>query len=350
MLDHPDVLFGQPVEAVITDPQNPHLLGPHLAAAAAEYPLTDEDASRWFGDSAVSLLPSLADQGLLRRRPTGWYWTRRDRATDLIDLRGGAGSPIQLVEADTGRLLGTVDAGRAHSTVHEGAIYVHQGETFLVRMLDLESGVALLEQTIVDYSTTATDIADYTIVSVDEQVSWGAATLSRGEVEVTSRVVGFLKRRYATGEILGEAPLTLPERVLRTRAVWWTVTDDQLDAADIADVAGAAHAAEHASIGLLPLLASCDRWDIGGVSTPLHPDTGRCTVMVYDGHPGGAGFADRAYVIASQWLRSTRDLIASCSCASGCPSCVQSPKCGNGNEPLDKTGARRLLDVLLDCT
>lgn len=350
VLDHPEVLFGQPVESVVIDPANPHLLGPHLAAAAAEQPLTTDDVIRWFGPTAMDLLPQLVADGYLRRRPTGWYWTRRDRATDLIDLRGSSGSPIQLVEADTGRLLGTVDAGRAHSVAHDGAIYVHQGSTFRVQQLDLDACVALLEPVITDYSTTATDVADYVILRVDEECSWGRATLARGEVEVTSRVVGFVKRRYATGEILGEESLDLPERTLRTRAVWWTVSDEQLAEAQVTqpgDIAGAAHAAEHASIGLLPLLASCDRWDIGGVSTPLHPDTGRCTVMVYDGHPGGAGFADRAFVIAEQWLTATRDSIAQCSCSHGCPACVQSPKCGNGNEPLDKAGAVRLLDVLL---
>jgi len=351
VLEHPEVLFGQPVESVVIDPANPHLLGPHLAAAAAEQPLTEDDATQWFGPTAVDLLPDLVERGFLRRRPTGWYWTRRDRATDLIDLRGGAGSPVQLVEADTGRLLGTVDAARAHSAAHDGAIYVHQGSTFRVRALDLDASVALLEPVITDYSTTATDIADYTILHTDEELPWGRGSLARGEVEVTSRVVGYLKRRYATGEILGEEPLDLPERKLRTRAVWWTVSDEQLSDAMVTepwDVAGAAHAAEHASIGLLPLMASCDRWDIGGVSTPLHPDTGRCTVMVYDGHPGGAGFADRAFVIAEQWLTATRDAIAGCSCSHGCPACVQSPKCGNGNDPLDKAGAVRLLDVLLN--
>jgi len=351
VLEHPEVLFGQPVESVVIDPANPHLLGPHLAAAAAEQPLTEDDATQWFGPTAVDLLPDLVERGFLRRRPTGWYWTRRDRATDLIDLRGGAGSPVQLVEADTGRLLGTVDAARAHSAAHDGAIYVHQGSTFRVRALDLDASVALLEPVITDYSTTATDIADYTILHTDEEVPWGRGTLARGEVEVTSRVVGYLKRRYATGEILGEEPLDLPERKLRTRAVWWTVSDEQLSDAMVTepwDVAGAAHAAEHASIGLLPLMASCDRWDIGGVSTPLHPDTGRCTVMVYDGHAGGAGFADRAFIIAEQWLTATRDAIAGCSCSHGCPACVQSPKCGNSNDPLDKAGAVRLLDVLLN--
>ena len=166
---------------------------------------------------------------------------------------------------------------------------------------------------------------------------------------MTSRVVSFLRRRTGTGEIVGEEPLDLPERELRTKAVWWTLPDDRVADAGVqgADVPGAAHAAEHAAIGLLPLVATCDRWDVGGVSTALHPDTGRLTVFVHDGHPGGAGFAERGYEAAEAWLRATRDAIAACACAEGCPSCVQSPKCGNGNNPLDKAGAVRLLDELL---
>ena len=150
--------------------------------------------------------------------------------------------------------------------------------------------------------------------------------------------------------MLGEEPLDLPARHLVTKAVWWTLTDDLLAATgvDPRDVPGAAHAAEHASIGLLPLFATCDRWDIGGVSTALHEDTGTLTVFVYDGHPGGAGFAERGFHDAADWLGATRDAIAACGCDDGCPSCVQSPKCGNGNNPLDKRGAVLLLDGLLD--
>jgi DEAD/DEAH box helicase domain-containing protein len=149
--------------------------------------------------------------------------------------------------------------------------------------------------------------------------------------------------------VLGETRLDLPPRTLRTRAVWWTVTDDQLDAAGIhpEELPGALHAAEHASIGLLPLFATCDRWDIGGVSVPLHTDTGLPTVFVYDGHPGGAGFAERAFHTARGWLSATREAIAACECDAGCPSCVQSPKCGNGNDPLDKAASLRLLTSLL---
>jgi DEAD/DEAH box helicase domain-containing protein len=166
---------------------------------------------------------------------------------------------------------------------------------------------------------------------------------------VTNQVVGFQRRLVATGEVLGVEPLDLPPRHLVTKAVWYTVGEQALAEAGLAaaDVPGAAHAAEHAAIGLLPLFATCDRWDLGGVSTALHPDTGQATVFVYDGHPGGAGFAERGFVRAREWLRATRDVVVDCECLAGCPSCVQSPKCGNGNEPLDKAGARRLLDLVL---
>ena len=351
VLEHPEVVFDEPIEAVVLDPANPHVLGPHLAAAAAEHPLTDEDARTWFGETAPDRLAVLAEEGVLRRRRAGYYWTHKQSATAGVDLRGESGAPVRLVEEETGRLLGTVEASRAPATAHAGAVYLHQGISHVVTMLDLDEAVALVRVDDVDYTTTAEEIADYRILSIDEMTTWGDTHLALGEVEVTSQVVGFVRRRATTGEVLGREVLEMPERTLRTRGVWWTASDAQVAAAhliDPIDIAGAAHAAEHAAIGLMPLIATCDRWDIGGVSTPLHPDTQRCTVVVYDGHPGGAGFADRGFEVASRWWRATRDLIDTCRCDSGCPACVQSPKCGNGNEPLDKAGAVRLLDIILE--
>jgi DEAD/DEAH box helicase domain-containing protein len=192
-------------------------------------------------------------------------------------------------------------------------------------------------------------VTDIAVVEALRTTAHDGVDLVFGTVDVTHQVVSFLRKRVGSGEVLGEEPLDLPARQLRTRAVWYTVDLELLEAAGIgwADVPGAAHAAEHAAIGLLPLFATCDRWDIGGVSTALHPDTGTCTVFVYDGHPGGAGFAEQGYVRGSAWLRATREAIAACECPAGCPSCVQSPKCGNGNEPLDKARAVALLDVVL---
>ncbi|ADI08973.1 putative ATP-dependent RNA helicase [Streptomyces bingchenggensis BCW-1] len=348
LVHHPEALFRQPVESTVLDPDNPYVLAPHLCAAAAELPLTEADLEL-FGPATEELMPQLEQRRLLRRRATAWHWTRRERAADLTDIRGEGGRPVQIVEATTGRLLGTVDASAAHATVHEGAVHLHQGRSYLVKQLDLEDSVALVEEASPPYSTTARDTTAISILETTTEVPWGDARLCFGSVEVTNQVVSFLRRKLISGEVLGESRLDLPPRTLRTRAVWWTVTDDQLEDARVAPEAlgGALHAAEHASIGMLPLFATCDRWDIGGVSIPLHPDTLLPTVFVYDGHPGGAGFAERAFHTAARWLTATREAIAACECESGCPSCIQSPKCGNGNDPLDKKAAIRLLTTLL---
>ncbi|MGW4184321.1 MULTISPECIES: DEAD/DEAH box helicase [Streptomyces] len=348
LVHHPEAIFDQPVESTVLDPDNPYVLAPHLCAAAAELPLTEEDLAL-FGPATRELLPQLEAAKLLRRRAHGWHWTRRESAADLADIRGGGGRPVQIVEVGTGRLLGTVDANAAHGSVHTGAVHLHQGRTYLVRDLDLEDSVALVEQATPSYSTTARDTTAISVLETDAEIPWGDGRLCYGSVEVTNQVVSFLRRRLITGEVLGETKLDLPPRTLRTRAVWWTVTEDQLDAARInpEQLGGALHAAEHASIGMLPLFATCDRRDIGGVSIPLHPDTLLPTVFVYDGHPGGAGFAERGFHTARQWLAATREAIAACECEAGCPSCIQSPKCGNGNEPLHKRAALRLLTVLL---
>jgi DEAD/DEAH box helicase domain-containing protein len=346
LVHHPEALFGRAVEATVLDPSNPYVLGPNLCCAAAELPLTDADLPL-FGDGTEELLADLVRRGLLKHRPRGWFWTSRERPD--ADLRGAGGVPVRLVEAATGRLLGTVDNSSAHSQAHTGAVYVHQGESYVVELLDLEEAVALVRPDEPDYSTSARDITDITIAETLRQTAYDGVVLSFGTVDVTHQVVSYLKKRIGSGEVLGEELLDLPRRQLTTRAVWYTLSAELLAAASLewGDIPGAAHAAEHAAIGLLPLFATCDRWDIGGVSTALHADTGLATVFVYDGHPGGAGFSERGYTRAGDWLEATRNAICSCECATGCPSCVQSPKCGNGNEPLDKAGAVRLLDAVL---
>ncbi|WP_247597634.1 DEAD/DEAH box helicase [Streptomyces sp. RKND-216] len=348
LVHHPEAVFSHPVESTVLDPDNPYVLAPHLCAAAAESPLTERDAEL-FGAEFSDLVAQLEQRRLLRRRGTSWYWTRRERAADLTDIRGSGGSPVQVVESGTGRVLGTVDAGAAHTTVHAGAVHLHQGRTYVVRSLDLDESVALVEESSPPWTTMARDTTSVSVLETEKEIPWGRGRLHFGSVEVTHQVVSYLRRKLVTGEVLGETKLDLPARTLRTRAVWWTVTEDQLDAAAVGPeiLPGALHAAEHASIGLLPLFATCDRWDIGGVSVPLHPDTLLPTVFVYDGHPGGAGFAERAFRTARAWLTATREAIASCECDAGCPSCIQSPKCGNGNEPLHKEGALRLLRELL---
>ncbi|MBW9214866.1 DEAD/DEAH box helicase [Mumia sp. zg.B53] len=348
LVHHPEALLGAPVEGTVFDPSNPHVIGPHLAAAAQELPLTVADLEL-FGEGAAEGVDALAEAGWLRRRPQGWFWTRRERAADLVDIRSVGGPAVQIADDATGRVLGTVDGGRADSTVHEGAVYVHRGETYVVEHYEPADQIALVRPDRPDHTTTARSVTDIAIVAERAAVPWERATVAFGDVDVTSRVVSYVKRRSGSAQILAEIPLDLPEHTLRTTAVWWTLPGRVVESLDLdaADVPGAAHAAEHASIGLLPLLATCDRWDIGGVSTALHPDTGMLTVFVHDGIPGGAGFARRGYDMARTWLATTRDAIASCACDTGCPSCVQSPKCGNGNNPLSKRGAVVLLDALL---
>ncbi|GIF65444.1 hypothetical protein Ais01nite_34790 [Asanoa ishikariensis] len=346
LVHHPEALFGQAVEATVLDPSNPYVLGPQLCCAAAEGPLTQADLSL-FGPAALPVLEELVAAGLLRRRPSGWYWRPYKRPD--VDLRGSGGQPICIVESSTGRLLGMTDASSSHFMLHEGAVYVHQGASYIVDSLDFEDGCALVHADEPDYSTHARDVTTLSVAGVGSSVTAGPVAMHLGEVDVTSQVVSYQRRRHGSGEVIDTRPLDLPPRELRTVAVWFTVSPDSLASHGVAeaDIPGALHAAEHAAIGLLPLVATCDRWDIGGISTANHPDTGLPTVFVYDGHPGGAGFAERAFAAASSWLQATRDVIAECACEAGCPSCVQSPKCGNGNNPLAKPEAVKLLDVVL---
>lgn len=341
LVHNPAALFDKPVEATVLDPGNPYVLGPHLCSAAAEAPLTAADLDL-FG-APDSLVDELVDGGALRRRPSGLYWTHPHRPS--LDLRGTGGSPIAIVEAGSGRLVGTLDPGSAHHALHDGAVYLHQGTSYVVDNLDLDDATALVHAEEPDYTTHARDITDLDVVDVRSYVDAGPVGLFVGEVDVTHQVVSYQRRAVGSGEVLGTFPLDLPARELRTVAVWATLSPALVSRID--DLPGALHAAEHAAIGLLPLVATCDRWDIGGLSTAMHPDTGAPTIFVYDGHPGGAGFAERAYAIATVWLRATRDAIHACGCLRGCPSCVQSPKCGNGNDPLDKEGAIQVLDLLL---
>jgi DEAD/DEAH box helicase domain-containing protein len=347
LVHHPEALLRRPVEATVLDPGNPYVLAPHLCAAAAELPLTEADLAM-FGPESEAVADGLIRRGMLRRRGPVICWTRRGRAA-RSGLRGTGGRPVKIVETPTGRLVGTVDEPSAHVLVHTGAVYPHQGEMYLVTRLDLADGVALVEAEDPGYATSAREVTTIEIAAELRHSAWADATVHFGDVQVTRQVTSFVRRGLETGRPLGEVPLDLPPRTLRTRAVWWAIPDRQRSAlARLGiDLPGAAHAAEHASIGLLPLFAACDRWDIGGVSADVHPATGQLTVFVYDGHDGGAGFAERGYQAAPEWLRATVEAIRSCECQAGCPSCIQSPKCGNGNEPLSKNGAVLLLESLL---
>lgn len=348
VVHHPETVFGAPVEAAVFDPGNPYVMTPHLCAAAAELPIRPgkEDV---FGPTARDLLATLAERGVLRARPTGWYWTLDRSAHDLTDLRGSGGEPVRIVESASGALLGTVDAASAQTQVHTGAVHLHQGRTYVVDLLDVERAVAFVHREDPLHTTHPQSTSSIRIREEERDAPWShGARLGFGMVDVTDQVTGYQVRDVYTQAVLAQHPLDLPARTLTTRGVWWEIPRELTEAEGIApaDLPGALHAAEHALISMLPLLATCDRWDIGGVSTALHEDTGMPTIFVYDGAPGGAGFAGRGYEDAAAWVRATADMVRECGCATGCPACVVSPKCGNGNEPLDKHGAITLLQLL----
>lgn len=348
LCDHPDLVFDRPVEHTVLFPDNPLVLGPHLAAAAQELALTDRDRT-YFGATMDGLVDRLTAGGVLRRRSTGWYWTRPDRAVDAIDLRSIAGRPVDVVDHETGRVIGQVDPSAADRTVHEGAVYLHQGEQWVIASYDVGERTALARRTHVRYFTQPRVESEVGILSVTDHRELGRARIHFGWVELASQVTGYLRRDEATGAVWDSTPLQLPQHRLHTRSVWWTLDPEAVTASGIPAqrLPGSAHAAEHTAIGLLPVFAPCDRWDIGGLSTICHPDTGTLTVFVHDGHPGGAGFAERGYLCIDEWLRATLERLRTCQCESGCPRCDVSPKCGNGNHPLDKDGAAALLSFLL---
>ena len=355
LVNTPEAIFDAPVEDSVFDPFNKHLLAPHLCAAAAEIPLTKENLAAFSSTDplrapqVLELVEQLGAQGLLRRRPAGWFWVDPRPPASFISLRSAGEGQYQIIDVDDGTVLGTMESGQTHSQAHPGAVYVHQGQNFLVHELDLDSRMVFVQRKATDYYTQARQSTSISILGTTQERSFGSARIYLGPVRVTQQVVSYQRKALLTGENLGEEDLLLPPHHLETVGFWFTLTERDLAALKIdpASVPGSLHAAEHAMIGLLPLIASCDRWDIGGVSIALHPDTNQPTVFVYDGHTGGAGFVERGFHRLERWLRATRDRIHSCACQDGCPSCVQSPKCGNRNHPLDKTGALLIVAWLL---
>jgi DEAD/DEAH box helicase domain-containing protein len=348
LVHNPAALLGKPVERVVIDPANPYLLGPQLLCAATELPL-DEAEVRNFGatEVAAGLVDELVEKGLLRRRNGKYFPAPGLEPHAAVDIRGSTGGQIVIVETGTGRLLGSAGAGQAPTCVHPGAVYLHQGDSYVVDSLDTEGGIAFVHAEDPGYATFAREITDIAVTGTGERLTFGPVILGLVPVTVTNQVVGYLRRRL-DGEVIDFVELDMPANTLPTTAVMYTITPDALDdhGVEASRIAGSLHAAEHAAIGLLPLVASCDRGDIGGMSTAAGPD-GLPGVFVYDGYPGGAGFAERGFRKARTWLGATAAAIEACECDNGCPSCVQSPKCGNGNDPLDKAGAVRVLRLVL---
>ncbi len=347
-LTHPGELFSRPPEPAVVNPRNPFVLRPHLGCAAYELPLEPSDAD-YFGDQIDEVGAELVRADVLRPRGGRLLWAQRRPPAGRVNLRTGSASEYRLVESGSFDLIGTVDAGRVLQMAHEGAIYLHQGRQYRVERLDLRDRVAVLEPADDDEYTQPREDTDLAVKEVDEHRRLGGATVHLGAVSVTTEVTAYQRKQASTGDVIEVVDLDLPERTLETRACWYTLPDELVDGAGIegARLLGAVHAAEHALIGMLPRFAICDRWDVGGLSTAVHPDTGKPSIFVYDGYDGGAGIAELGFEHAEDHLRDTLELVRSCPCDAGCPSCVQSPKCGNWNEYLDKGAATDLLAAVL---
>ena len=352
---HPDQVFSRPPEPAVINPANPYVLNAHLACAAHEQPLGHVDERWWPGLLDDGVRDLVRDDRLKvrdrRRGSAHWplaVWAGRGWPAHGVGLRSGSGDEVRIASAD-GSLIGTVDRGRACRIVHPGAVYLHQGQSYRVVELDLGDGAAIVEPHDGAEWTQPRSETQVTILATEADRAVGHSELALGTVRVVSRVIGYKRFDSFSGELLGTEELFLPPGELTTRAFWYTLGWDLLGHAGIAGgaVPGALHAIEHAAIGLLPLFTICDRWDVGGLSTPLQPETGLPTIVIYDGYPGGAGIAELGYASADRHLAATLEVVGSCRCSDGCPSCVQSPKCGNGNEPLDKAGAIAVLEALL---
>ena len=341
---HPQEFLRRPVEAAILDPHSPEILAEHLLCAAHEAPLSAQD-EEFLGPDTIPIARELTEAGLLRERATGFVPRRADDyPAARVALRSASADSFVLLDGGSGEVLGTIEAQRAYSTVHDGAVYLHLGRSYLVDELDLANRRAVLAPFTGDYYTQTKRESMTYIERLGERRESHGVTLSYGSVIYSETVLGYQRKQLSDSSVIDFQGLDLPTTEFRTRALWYEL-DELIEAHPFPAEAllGALHALEHGQIAVLPLIAMCDRWDIGGLSTNAHPQTGGPTIFIYDGHPGGVGITRRGYVEFERLVADARRLIGECPCASGCPSCVQSPKCGNLNEPLHKAGALELL-------
>ena len=340
----PATLLGRTVEAAILDHANPRVLDGHVLAAAFEGPIDAGDAET-LGPETLERAPLLPE---LKSTAAGWVWAGTDYPAARVMLRSGELDSFTVVDAETGAVLGTVERSRAYGTIHDGAVYLHLGEQYLVRRLDVDGRMALVSRANVDWYTQPKKETMTEIVEPLRTEHRLGLELHFGRVAVTERVIAYQRKSISGGDTLETVPLDLPETTFDTEAVWFMPTQRQLEDLDeMPKLLSSLHAAEHSLIALLPLWAMCDRWDIGGLSTNIHPQTGLPTIFVYDGHAGGVGITERGFERFEGWVEDTAKMLAGCPCSDGCPSCVQSPKCGNLNDYLDKEGALTLLRRML---
>jgi DEAD/DEAH box helicase domain-containing protein len=340
---HPDEFLDRPVESAILDHESEEIHMAHLLAAAYEAPLTPGD-SEFLGPRWEAYAERLVKLGELRERGGRYLPRGPGFPAASIALRSASADSVAVVETDAGEVIGTVEAARANWVVHPGAVYLHMGSSYEVVELDQRGRRALVRPFSGDWYTQPKKETDTFIEQVRDRRDVMGVQLSFGVVSVTEQVIAYQKKRVADHEVLDLITLDMPEQQFVTQALWYEIPESLL-AADfpLEVLLGSLHATEHAQIAVLPLIAMCDRWDIGGLSTNLHPQTGRPTIFIYDGHPGGVGITRLGFSSFETLVDDAQRLIGECRCRSGCPSCVQSPKCGNLNEPLNKNGALELL-------
>jgi DEAD/DEAH box helicase domain-containing protein len=340
----PEMLLERRVEAAILDHSNQRVLDGHVRAAAFEAPVDDADRTV-LGDEALERAALLPD---LKHTKSGYVWAGRDYPAGQFGLRSTTPDTFTVVEAQSGIVLGLVERERAYSTVHEGAVYLHLGESYLVRELDLQARTAVVTSYSGDYYTQAKKDTNTAVEETLRTERRCGLDLSFGRISVTEQVVAYQKKSIRDQSTLETVDLDLPETSFETEAIWYLPEPQQLEGLEkMPTLLGTLHAAEHSMIALLPLWAMCDRWDIGGLSTNIHFQTNRPTVFIYDGHSGGVGITERGFNAFEGWVADTARMLEGCPCTDGCPSCVQSPKCGNLNEMLDKTGAMTFLRRLV---
>jgi DEAD/DEAH box helicase domain-containing protein len=342
---HPDEFIGRAVEAAILDHESEQIASRHMVAAAYELPLSSED-DEVFGEGWRERAERLASAGELRRAGGRLLPTSSEFVASKIPLRSASADSVAVIERDSGEMLGLVEAERAFTTIHPGAIYLHLGRSYEVEQLDTEGRRAIVSRFDGDWYTRPKKETEIYIERVREQRSTSGVELHFGEVSVSEQVIAFQRVSISEQEPIDIVALELPEQHFVTQALWYVLPDGLSGALPPDVLLGALHATEHGQIAVLPLIAMCDRWDIGGLSTNVHFQTGRPTIFIYDGHPGGVGITLRGYEQFERLLGDAERLIGECPCESGCPSCVQSPKCGNLNEPLHKEGALELMRTM----
>ena len=344
---HPEEFLERAVEAAILDHRSPEIAAQHLIAAAYEMPITAEDGE-WFGEDLASATEALVAKGELRRAGQGLVPRRPGFVASSVSLRSSSAENLAVIDRGSGEVIGTVEYGRAFTTLHPGAIYMHFGSSYEVEQLDLDAAQAIVHSFDDEWYTRPRLETDIFIDRVISKRTVAGVELSFGEISVTDQVIAYQRILTADQEAIDLVDLDLPEQEFRTQGLWYTVPDHMTSEMPLNALLGALHASEHAQIAVLPLIAMCDRWDIGGLSTNIHPQTGEPTIFIYDGHPGGVGIARRGFELFERLITDALGLVSECPCEAGCPSCVQSPKCGNLNEPLYKAGAIGVMEAMRD--